>query len=364
MCKGFLGNDYRYGFNGQEKVDEIAGVGNHNTALFWEYDARIGIRWNIDPVVDPSISSYATNEGNPIKNNDPNGDCSSCPKPQFNGGLKLNFTFGKNGGTNLSLFAGGSLGSGFATTGLNASTTFYRGGVGTSSLSPSLFTATLSPSLTLGFGQGVSRALNTFNSFSGTGVYTSYTNSLSFGQNFTFSSGSTSESGYNRNQRTSYFGLTLLNSFSAGHYNDVKNLMFQGDGKDEFWSAGLNASLDYKGYKASWTNDMYYGKSNHLASYDDDKIINGNNYDKQSPFDMSLNNALETFNFTMPGSMFGGTQITIGMGRTGRAAMWPSNQMHNTIHPKDENGKINKSKHFHHLYVPNATSNVFRIGLQ
>jgi hypothetical protein len=41
-----LGRVYRYGFNGQEKSDEIAGEGNHNTAEFWEYDTRTGRRWN------------------------------------------------------------------------------------------------------------------------------------------------------------------------------------------------------------------------------------------------------------------------------------------------------------------------------
>jgi len=35
---------YRYGFNGQEKSDEIKGEGNSYTALFWEYDPRIGRR--------------------------------------------------------------------------------------------------------------------------------------------------------------------------------------------------------------------------------------------------------------------------------------------------------------------------------
>jgi hypothetical protein len=59
MCKGFLGNDYSYGFNGQEKVDEIAGVGNHNTALFWEYDTRLGRRWNVDPKGVTGWSGYS-----------------------------------------------------------------------------------------------------------------------------------------------------------------------------------------------------------------------------------------------------------------------------------------------------------------
>lgn len=65
---------YRFAFNGQEKVDEISGAGNHNTALFWEYDTRLGRRWNIDPVVKPFESSYATFSDNPIYFIDPNGD--------------------------------------------------------------------------------------------------------------------------------------------------------------------------------------------------------------------------------------------------------------------------------------------------
>src|SRR5690625_1299652 len=60
------GDRYRFGFNGQEKVNEIAGMGNHNTAEFWEYDTRLGRRWNLDPVDQISVSNYAVNGNNPI----------------------------------------------------------------------------------------------------------------------------------------------------------------------------------------------------------------------------------------------------------------------------------------------------------
>jgi hypothetical protein len=70
---------YRYGFNGQEKSDEIAGAGNHTTAEFWEYDPRIGARWNIDPKPTVGISPYATFNGNPIFNADPMGDTTGDP---------------------------------------------------------------------------------------------------------------------------------------------------------------------------------------------------------------------------------------------------------------------------------------------
>jgi hypothetical protein len=67
---------YRFGFNTQEKVNEISGVGNHNTALFWEYDTRLGRRWNLDPVDQISISNYAVMFNNPILFNDVLGDYS------------------------------------------------------------------------------------------------------------------------------------------------------------------------------------------------------------------------------------------------------------------------------------------------
>jgi hypothetical protein len=65
---------YRYGFNGQEKSDEISGEGNHTTAEFWEYDTRLGRRWNLDPKPVAWESGYAANRNNPIANSDPKGD--------------------------------------------------------------------------------------------------------------------------------------------------------------------------------------------------------------------------------------------------------------------------------------------------
>jgi hypothetical protein len=74
-----LKGGYRFGFNGQEKVDEIAGAGNHTTAEFWEYDTRLGRRWNRDPVVKPWESSYACFANNPIWYSDVNGDDPATP---------------------------------------------------------------------------------------------------------------------------------------------------------------------------------------------------------------------------------------------------------------------------------------------
>ncbi len=63
----------KQGFNGQERDFEINADGNINTAMFWEYDARLGRRWNVDPVTYPWQSTYSTNNDNPIWYQDPLG---------------------------------------------------------------------------------------------------------------------------------------------------------------------------------------------------------------------------------------------------------------------------------------------------
>ena len=71
----YAGSDlYRYGFNGQEKSTEIDPNGNSMTAEFWQYDARLGRRWNVDPKPNISSSVYATLENNPVQTLDPLGD--------------------------------------------------------------------------------------------------------------------------------------------------------------------------------------------------------------------------------------------------------------------------------------------------
>src|SRR5690606_10828536 len=69
------GDKYRFGYNTQEKVNEISGIGNHNTAEFWEYDTRLGRRWNIDPKAHlaPGWSPYRAFCDTPILYSDPDG---------------------------------------------------------------------------------------------------------------------------------------------------------------------------------------------------------------------------------------------------------------------------------------------------
>jgi hypothetical protein len=64
--------NYRFSINGQEKTPEIAP--NTTTAEFWQYDARIGRRWNVDPISKVYESPYVTFADNPLWFQDPAGN--------------------------------------------------------------------------------------------------------------------------------------------------------------------------------------------------------------------------------------------------------------------------------------------------
>lgn len=65
---------YRFGFNGQEADNEAYGVKQSYTAEFWQYDTRLGRRWNVDPKGNISASFYACFGNNPIIFSDSFGD--------------------------------------------------------------------------------------------------------------------------------------------------------------------------------------------------------------------------------------------------------------------------------------------------
>jgi RHS repeat-associated protein len=67
---------YRFGFNGQEKVNEIYGRGTHLDFGARYYDSRVGRFFSVDPKVIkfPSQSPYSGFNNNPIIFNDPTGE--------------------------------------------------------------------------------------------------------------------------------------------------------------------------------------------------------------------------------------------------------------------------------------------------
>ncbi len=67
--------DYRYGFQGQEKDDEVKGEGNYISFGDYGLDVRTGRRFNLDPHMYkyPMLSPYSTFNNNPIIYNDTDG---------------------------------------------------------------------------------------------------------------------------------------------------------------------------------------------------------------------------------------------------------------------------------------------------
>jgi hypothetical protein len=83
--------EYRYGMNTQEKDNEIYGEGNSYTAEYWQYDARLVRRWNVDPKPNPRISTHAAFANNPLFFSDPNGDTIRISDPTTEKGF-FNYT--------------------------------------------------------------------------------------------------------------------------------------------------------------------------------------------------------------------------------------------------------------------------------
>src|SRR5215813_3756672 len=62
-------SSYRYSINKQEKETDVNE--NITTALYWEYDSRIGRRWNVDPIY--KHSPYSAFGNNPLIYTDRSG---------------------------------------------------------------------------------------------------------------------------------------------------------------------------------------------------------------------------------------------------------------------------------------------------
>jgi hypothetical protein len=100
--RSFNSSAYRYGAaNGQEKSTEINE--NSYTAEYWQYDARLVRRWNVDPVKKEYESPYAAFGNNPIWLSDVNGADTTLNSPN---GSSVNLS---DDVSNIKTFSGNSL---------------------------------------------------------------------------------------------------------------------------------------------------------------------------------------------------------------------------------------------------------------
>jgi hypothetical protein len=79
--RGYSSEAYRFGFNGNEKDDEVKGDDNHLSFGDFGCDPRLGKRWNIDPLTlkYPSHSPFSVFNDNPIFFIDPTGMMAEDP---------------------------------------------------------------------------------------------------------------------------------------------------------------------------------------------------------------------------------------------------------------------------------------------
>ncbi len=277
--------------------------------------------------------------------------------------IGFKFSYSLKGGFTASLYAGitkdvkagdfGMMGA------LNTALTYYaKGAVGTSSMSRTLVTLGVTPSITLGYKTGNELQMNLFNNASGSGVWNPYEYAFTLGTTGILSSGKVSPE---FNPETGEFGKNSYNShdiardkggvfsnknhedhtrnqivggaaikvgnFMIASYNDIyKPPLFFGMGSDEYWSAGINMQAKLlNNIYAAYAVDMYYGKSNNKNPLNQDKMIGDQNYDYQQLFDVLLNRGQETFSLTDSNG-----NITTET-RHGYGTFWPTNAMHDSI---------------------------------
>lgn len=329
-ARAYASGEYRFGFNGQESVDEIKGIKSHYTAQFWEYDPRVVTRWNQDPVKAAWESPYVISRNNPIALNDPDGDCSTCPPPSVSGNITARINIGGTGGASGSIGFGlgvtGQTGSNFALGG-GASGSFNFGGLGSSSHTPDMrFDFGLTLTGTVGSGTAGPQSLQTINSQIPSGIMNTFQRSGTFGANLILGSD-------NRNQGTGYLGFRR-GDFSAGHSNDFFFGM-----TDHYWGAETNIKIGSEtGPNMAIWNEVYNGKRvlggnnptpNKKANYQSNDWF-GRSYDvmlvKQDARDISLNSGRTHATFNMP-TKTGGT-ITLGVGGEGGLHMAPQRWLH------------------------------------
>ena len=108
--RNFNSPNYRYGFNGKEKDDEVKGAGNQLDYGMRVYDPRLGKFFSVDPMFRqyPELTSYQFSSNSPILNDDLDGleanrknTASRRNRPltsnKFNGGGLVSFFGGSRG---------------------------------------------------------------------------------------------------------------------------------------------------------------------------------------------------------------------------------------------------------------------------
>ncbi len=241
-------------------------------------------------------------------------------------GVNLTIGFsGKKIAFNASVALGISLPMGNATANVNGALNVRNFGLGTSHGSTGKLKTNVegvvSPSITVGGGQGVSIYLNTFSSTTASGISNDYKNSGTLGSNFVF--------GGNGKQQVGYAGGKFGN-FQVGTYNDFIPVL--GDGGDRWNTGGVGFQYGKSdGTSITAGTDVYTGRiteEDGIRQTQGDNIAGGKygTYD-QTGTQRELNNG-QTF-LKVTGQFGSGTVSTSGI-LGGKSQMYFQNALHNS----------------------------------
>ncbi len=234
-------SSYRFGFNGQEKENEVAGDGDYLSFTYRIHDARLGRFLSVDPLSKdyPWYSPYQFGGDNPIKSVDLEG---------LEESVNLNFTAifklaepKKKSSQNKQLFSwSGGIGLGYTNRfgnvqpALNIAWNVYNGGLGANSKGDATkyMDLAITPSITYGNGRSDTRLIDFLHHNIPSGVASDYKNSVTVGSNFIFNN-------KGRNQRVGSLS-GRIGDFSLHTYNDF--FPFIGDLRDRGQSGGGQVS--------------------------------------------------------------------------------------------------------------------------
>jgi RHS repeat-associated protein len=238
---------YRYGFQGQEKDDEIkGGSGNSLNYTFRMHDPRIGRFFAVDPLTKkyPHNSPYAFSENHVINSIELEGLENFIAI--YGGAIKVGF----NSKGKLQMNTAGIVSIGITgvpgiqpeiTTNIN----LYSGGLGSSGNSSSLnIDIGISAFATIGFGNTVFSTTALYNQSTSSLIPNSFGASLTYGKSFSYNS---------ETNRTNTYGFTNLKLAYLGlsYSNDNEDFPTYGSGKDEGWTGNGGLSVFGKNFEAT-----------------------------------------------------------------------------------------------------------------
>jgi RHS repeat-associated protein len=359
-------NSYRYGFQGQEKDDEIKGEGNSINYTFRMHDPRVGRFFAVDPLTSkyPWYSPYQFSGNKVIQFVELEGlEEGASASLSANANVSASVTLGGKGKTHFSLGFGGSIMANMsvnavsAQLSLNGSLNYSNGGLtasGGNRTSNGMFESVFTPAVTIGALEKNTPLMNV-NYLHGNAT-TDLQNSMKYSFMWALNYHNGTD---NTNQKTATYGIRI-GAFSLNILED-HHAWLGADGFDRYWTGSSNMNWMFNdGSVLTFGSDVYTGNSKNDKSTPED--LNDTDYGGKTgwPFggkdfywanqfqndvamglplghNQSLNNSQTYLQISNSTNVF---RLTT----TGPASFWSQTTIHNAFSPAFHHFKSADSK--------------------